>query len=163
MNNNWARDLMGGYTFGNIARDKFDTDVAKRKAEKVAGTIASEQDKKLFKTEDKGGLSGWMYDVFGIGDPPTKTPLPKTSSPATSGTADPGTLRDALSAGANALANTPTSAPKMLDASYQGEFTPNPTPQFAQATPLVVVPLPSEQDISPQRRTIRQVGLNGVG
>ena len=155
MNNNWARDLMGGYTFGNVARDKFDTDVAKRKAEKVAGTIASEQDKKLFDVEDKGGLGGWLWDKMGIGDPPKKG-VKGSGSPATSEKSD---LKNAVGAGLQAFADaSQNSAPTQLSAPDAGTFTPVPTAQFAAPTPLVAVPAMSPVE-QPQLSNVQQALL----
>ena len=155
MNNNWARDLMGGYTFGNIAGDKFDSDVEKRKAAKVAGQIAGEQDQKLFDVEDKGGIGGWLWDTMGIGDPPKKG-VKGSGTPATSEKSD---LKNAVDAGLQAFADaSQSSAPTQLSAPDTGTFTPVPTAQFAAPTPLVAVPAMSPVE-QPQLSNVQQALL----
>lgn len=152
---NWARDLMGGYTFGNMARDKFDSDVERRKAAKVAGQIAGEQDKKLFDVEDKGGVGGWLWDKMGIGDPPKKG-AKGSVDPSGSGT---GALRDAVVQGIQAFADSGQSpAPTQLSTSDTGTFTPVPTAQFASPTPLVAVPAMSPVE-QPQLSNVQQALL----
>lgn len=152
---NWARDLMGGYTFGNMARGKFDSDVEKRKAAKVAGQIAGEQDQKLFDVEDKGGIGSWLWDKMGIGDPPKKG-VKGSGTPATSEKSD---LKNAVGAGLQAFADaSQNSAPTQLSAPDTGTFTPVPTAQFASPTPLVAVPAMSPVE-QPQLSNVQQALL----
>lgn len=152
---NWARDLMGGYTFGNMARDKFDSDVERRKAAKVAGQIAGEQDKKLFDVEDKGSFGSWLYDNFGFGDPPKKG-VKGSGVPATSEKSD---LKNAVGAGLQAFADSGQSpAPTQLSTSDSGTFTPVPQAQFAGATPMVAAPAMSPVE-QPQLSNVQQALL----
>lgn len=156
---NWARDMMQGYAFGDAARDKFDVTVAKRKAQKEAEAIFKEQDAALFKPDGKEGVGGWLYDTFGIGDAPTKTPLATPGAKTGAVANEPSDLRNAVSAGIGAFNGANGSqSPQSLEAQDAGSFTPTAMPRFAAAPGLVDIPQQNPVE-SPRRSRVQEALL----
>lgn len=158
---NWADSLLTGLGTGAELRDTFSKSIDKRKAAKVADTIAQESTKKLFDVEDKGPIGNWAWDNLGIGDAPKLTRKSGAApaapaAPAAAAEEDPPSAARAAAQGGTATAPEP----EMLAMQEIG-ITPVKTVSAAPPAPMMAVPRAAEEDSPPSRyRKMVQQGVN---
>lgn len=168
---NWANDLVRGFGQGASINATIDQTAERRKKAKSVATIGGEMDKSIFDVEDKGPISNFFYDKFGIGDAPKITnkagaaPAPEPAAPAAA-VAEPLSDARAMAArGADALrglqAGSETGpAPEMLAMQEIG-ITPIQPAQYAAPTPAVPVSAIPVEELPPSRyRKQAQQGIS---
>lgn len=165
MGSNWANDLARGFGQGAAISATIDQTAERRKKAKVVNTVGSEMNSKLFSVEDKGPISNFFYDKFGIGDPPKLTeqagPL-APAAPAAAVAAEPASpTRAAVAGGLSGLAagSETGPAPEMLAMQEIG-ITPIQPAQFAAPTPAV--PVTRVADEEPQPSRVRRMAAGGT-
>jgi hypothetical protein len=165
----WVNDLVGGFAAGSVIDEQIDATAARRKKAKTDEVISREMTSKLFDVEDKGVIGNFMYNKFGIGDPPkvTNKPgappaagTPGAAAPQANAAAQPAPMsevRERVASGINLASQAGESAdPVALLPMEELEVSPVARVPFAAPAPLIAGPAPRPTGVEPSPLSAEQ-------